>query len=65
MDNEAVQTIMEAFRKRLAIYREKKAAADPMAEDMYNRHFALLYVIEAIELLAVEAGLGHLVEEEG
>lgn len=49
--------VSEAFERRLFIYRKKQEQADPMAEDCYNRFDAIGYVIEAIELLATEAGI--------
>lgn len=52
-----VDRIIAAFNARLAIYRAKCAQADPLAEDDRNRHEALRYVIEAIEVLARECGL--------
>lgn len=51
------QRITTAFNNRLAIYREKRDRADPFAADGYSHQEVLQYVIDAIELLAVEAGL--------
>lgn len=52
-----MREVAAAFEKRLAIYRKKQAHADPLADESYNRHEALAYVIEAIELLATDAGI--------
>lgn len=54
--------VVAALNKRLAIYRQKRAKADPFAEETFNRHEALTYVIEAIELLAMEMGLADAIE---
>lgn len=54
----------EKINARLAIYRDKWGRADPLAEDSYNRHEALRYVVEALELLAIEASLGDLVPHD-
>ncbi|MFC0302766.1 hypothetical protein ACFSTI_25080 [Rhizorhabdus histidinilytica] len=63
---DALDRIVKAFEKRLNIYRAKHAAANPLGEDIYNRFDTIQYVIEAIELLAFEAGInGHLKAREG
>jgi hypothetical protein len=51
------EEIAQKFADRLVIYRMKHSAADPFAEDIYNRWGATQYVIEAIELLAYECGI--------
>ena len=51
------EEIAAAFEKRLNVYRMKREAADPFARDVYTRHEAVNYVIEAIELLAIECGI--------
>jgi hypothetical protein len=51
------QRVTAAFEKRLEIYRTKLSQANPLAEDDRNRHDALSYVVEAIEILAREAGV--------
>jgi hypothetical protein len=53
----AVGTMSKALASRLAIYRMKLEQADPFAEESYNKREALNYVVEALELLAVECGL--------
>jgi hypothetical protein len=52
-----IERITQAFQKRLTIYQDKQALADYRDPDQYNRHEALRYVIEAIDLLAFEAGI--------
>jgi hypothetical protein len=59
-----VEEIEAAFRNRLLIYRTKQEKADPFGEDMYSRFDALRYVIEAIEVLAIEAGFTGLSEDD-
>jgi hypothetical protein len=53
--------VVSAFNKRLMIYRTKRDSASPFGEDCYNRQDATRYVVEAIELLAREAGLSDVV----
>ncbi len=47
--------IAKAFAARLEIYRGKQNRSNPFGDDIYSQHEALRYVIEAIELLALEA----------
>lgn len=53
---DGARAIDDVFAKRIAIYRAKQD--DPRILDrIYDEHDALEYVIEAIEILAVEAGV--------
>lgn len=58
------ERIAKAFNARLEIYRDKRRRSPRFAEESYTRYEALAYVIDAIELLAVESGLGDLVQHE-
>jgi hypothetical protein len=49
--------IIRAFNSRLNIYRAKRRDADQLGPDCYSRREALTYVIEALEITALEAGL--------
>jgi hypothetical protein len=51
------QRVADAFNKRLEIYHTKLGKADALAPDDWNRWDAIKYVVEAIELLAIEAGI--------
>jgi hypothetical protein len=53
MDEEAIAR----FRARLDVYREKLDKANPFGDDIYSRHEALRYLIEALEVLATELGI--------
>lgn len=52
-----MERIENAYVQRLAIYRGKWEQANPLGDDLYSRHGALQYVVEAFEILAKEAGL--------
>jgi hypothetical protein len=59
------ESIIAAFAARLAIYDRKRAEAfEEKHERTYGRFEAVQYVIEAIELVALEAGLGHIERED-
>lgn len=51
MDGAQVMALVAA---RKAIYRAKHDAADPFADDIYNRWEATRYVVEAFECLETE-----------
>lgn len=58
------ELITAKFNARLGVYREKRERADAFAKETCNRHEAYGLMIEAIELLALECGLGSLALEE-
>lgn len=51
------EMLKDVLKYRISIYQQKRDKTDPLAEETFNKHEALTYVIEASEI--VEAALGE------
>ena len=54
---EVVGEIVAMLDERISVYQQKRDKADPLADETFNKHEALTYVIEALEI--VEESLGE------
>lgn len=53
---EVVGEIVAMLDERISVYEQKRDKADPLADETYNRHEAIAYVLEALEI--VKLGMG-------
>lgn len=50
------ELLKDIIQYRISVYQQKRDKADPLADEIFNRHQALTYVIEALEI--VDESLG-------
>ena len=50
------ELLKDVIQYRISVYQQKRNKADPLADEIFNIHAALTYVIEALEI--VEESLG-------
>lgn len=50
------EMLRDVIQYRISVYQQKRDKEDPLADETFNKHEALTYVIEALEI--VKAGLG-------
>ena len=48
---EVVGEIVAMLDERISVYEQKRDKADPLADETYNRHEAITYVLEALEIV--------------
>ena len=48
---EVVREIVVMLDERISVYEQKRDKADPLADETYNRHEAITYVLEALEIV--------------
>lgn len=53
---EVVGEIVAMLDERISVYEQKRDKADPLADETYNRHEAITYVLEALQI--VKLGMG-------
>ena len=46
-----VGEIVAMLDERISVYEQKRDKADPLADETYNRHEAITYVLEALEIV--------------
>ena len=53
---EVVGEIVAMLDERISVYEQKRDKADPLADETYNRHEAITYVLEALEIVKLGVG---------
>ena len=46
-----IERLRALLDERISVYEQKRDKADPLADETYNRHEAITYVLEALEIV--------------